>query len=98
MHLLDFEQSVAELEAKIEELRHAAPGADTSVARDMARLQAKLDKQLGALYAKLTPAQKVQVARHHERPHTRDIVNHLCEDFVPLAGDRAFGDDQAILG
>lgn len=98
MHLLDFEQSVAELEAKIEELRHLSVGGQVNIAGDVAKLQAKLDKQLKGLYAKLTPAQKVQVARHPERPHTIEVINGLIEDFVPLAGDRLFGDDQAIIG
>lgn len=98
MHLLDFEQSVAELEAKIEELRHLSVGGQTSIAGDVAKLQGKLDKQLKSLYAKLTPAQKVQVARHPERPHTIEIIKNLIEDFTLLSGDRLFGDDQAIIG
>lgn len=98
MHLLDFEQSVAELEAKIEELRHLSGDGKVNIADDVAKLQGKLERQLKSLYAKLTPAQKVQVARHPERPHTIQIIDTLFEDFVPLAGDRAFGDDQAIIG
>lgn len=98
MHLLDFEQSVAELEAKIEELRHLSVGGQTGIAGDVAKLQGKLDKQLKSLYAKLTPAQKVQVARHPERPHTIEIIKNLIEDFTLLSGDRLFGDDQAIIG
>ena len=98
MHLLDFEQSVAELEAKIEELRHLSVGGQVSIAGDVAKLQGKLDKQLKSIYAKLTPAQKVQVARHPERPHTLEIIKNLIEDFTILSGDRLFGDDQAIIG
>jgi acetyl-CoA carboxylase carboxyl transferase subunit alpha len=98
MHLLDFEQPIAELEAKIEELRHLSGAGEVNIAQDVGRLKAKLEKQLKALYAKLTPAQKVQVARHPERPHSIEIITKLIEDFVPLAGDRVFGDDQAILG
>jgi acetyl-CoA carboxylase carboxyl transferase subunit alpha len=98
MHLLDFEQSVAELEAKIEELRHLSGGAKVNITEDVAKLKGKLSRQLRSLYSKLTPAQKVQVARHPERPHTIQIINALIEDFVPLAGDRAFGDDLAIIG
>jgi acetyl-CoA carboxylase carboxyl transferase subunit alpha len=97
MHLLDFEQSVAELEAKIDELRHLTAGGEVNIARDVAKLQSKLDVQLKNLYARLTPSQKVQVARHPERPHTQDILATLCEDFVSLSGDRVFGDDQAIV-
>ncbi len=98
MHLLDFEQSVAELEAKIEDLRHVSGDVQVGIAGDMAKLQSKLDKQLKTLYAKLSPAQKVQVARHPERPHTLEIIKNLIEEFVPLSGDRLFGDDQAIIG
>jgi acetyl-CoA carboxylase carboxyl transferase subunit alpha len=98
MHLLDFEQSVAELEAKIEELRKLSGASEMNLAQDVGRLQGKLEKQLRALYAKLSPSQKVQVARHPERPHSIEIIHQLVEDFVPLAGDRAFGDDQAIIG
>jgi acetyl-CoA carboxylase carboxyl transferase subunit alpha len=98
MHLLDFEQGVAELEAKIEELRKLSGASEINLAQDVGRLQSKLEKQLRALYAKLTPSQKVQVARHPERPHSIEIINRLIEDFVPLAGDRAFGEDHAIIG
>ncbi|MBI3419225.1 MAG: acetyl-CoA carboxylase carboxyltransferase subunit alpha [Proteobacteria bacterium] len=98
MHLLDFEQGVAELEAKIEELRHLSGAGEVNIAQEVGRLQSKLEKQLRALYAKLSPAQKVQVARHPERPHAMEIIGKLIEDFTPLAGDRAFGDDLAIIG
>jgi acetyl-CoA carboxylase carboxyl transferase subunit alpha len=98
MHLLEFEHSVAELEAKIEELRHLAATGQANIAQDVSRLQGKLDKQLRALYARLTPAQKVQVARHPERPHAIEIITTLIDEFVPLAGDRLFGEDQAIIG
>jgi acetyl-CoA carboxylase carboxyl transferase subunit alpha len=98
MHLLDFEQGVAELEAKIEELRKLSGAGEMNLAQDVGRLQNKLDRQLKILYARLAPAQKVQVARHPERPHTIEIIGKLIEDFVVLSGDRAFGDDQAIIG
>lgn len=98
MHLLDFEQSLSDLEARIEELRHRAGSAASGLAGEMAKLQGKLEKQLKGLYGKLTPAQKVQVARHPERPHTLEIIKNLIEDFVPLAGDRLFGEDHAIIG
>lgn len=98
MHLLDFEQSVAELEAKIEELKHLSGGAKVNIAEDMSKLKGKLTRHLKQLYTKLSPAQKVQVARHPERPHTIQIIKTLIDDFVPLAGDRAFADDQAIIG
>src|SRR5580704_4574678 len=98
MQTLDFEKSVAELEAKIDELRHLADGERVNIADEIARLQDKADKQLRAIYGRLTPAQKVQVARHPERPHCLDYIKALVEDFTPLAGDRAFAEDQAIIG
>jgi len=94
---LDFEKPVSELEARIADLRETAEtGLD--IEADVARLQAKADKLLRETYARLTPWQKTQVARHPERPHFKDYVAGLIEDFMPLAGDRAFADDQAILG
>ncbi|HEU0117291.1 MAG TPA: acetyl-CoA carboxylase carboxyltransferase subunit alpha [Alphaproteobacteria bacterium] len=98
MHTLDFEKSVSELEAKIEELRHISDGGRVNIANEIGTLQDKADKQLRSLYSKLSPAQKVQVARHPDRPHCLDYIKALVEDFVPLAGDRAFAEDQAIIG
>lgn len=98
MHTLDFEKSVAELEAKINELRHISDGGRVNIADEISNLQEKTDRQLRSLYSKLTPAQKVQVARHPDRPHCLDYINALVEDFTPLAGDRAFAEDQAIIG
>ena len=98
MHTLDFEKPVAEIEAKIEEFRHLSDGARVNIADDIARLQDKVEKQLRILYGKLTPAQKVQVARHPARPHCQDYINALVVDFTPLAGDRNFAEDQAIIG
>ncbi|HUN48196.1 MAG TPA: acetyl-CoA carboxylase carboxyltransferase subunit alpha, partial [Stellaceae bacterium] len=97
-HFLDFEKPVAELEGKIEELRHLTNGSDLNIAEEVGRLQAKVDRLLKQLYAKLTPWQKVQVARHPERPHATDFINGLITDFTPLAGDRGFGEDRAIVG
>ncbi len=97
MHVLDFEKPIAELEGKIEELRHLA-GGDVNIADEVGRLQAKVDKLLRSTYAKLTPWQKTQVARHPERPHALDYIRALIEDFTPLAGDRCFGEDRAIVG
>lgn len=96
---LDFERPVAELEAKIEELR-ALEQAGESVAIDdeIGRLEAKAAETLRELYEELTPWQKTQVARHPQRPHCLDYVAGLFADFVPLAGDRKFGDDEAIVG
>jgi acetyl-CoA carboxylase carboxyl transferase subunit alpha len=96
---LDFEKPVAELEAKVEELRAMQAG-DNAVAigEDIGRLEAKAAEALKDLYADLTPWQKTQVARHPQRPHCLDYVNALITDFVPFAGDRKFGDDLAIVG
>lgn len=93
---LDFEKPVAELEARIAALKAADGGAD--IAPEVKKLEAKAEGLLRQTYAKLTPWQKTQVARHPARPHFVDIVERLFEDFVPLAGDRKFGEDAAIIG
>ncbi len=98
MHIMEFEKPVAELEARLEELRRSTDGSQPNLADDVTKLQQRLDKQLKQLYAKLTPAQKVQVARHPARPHCRDYITKLIDDFTPLAGDRNFAEDQAIIG
>ena len=95
---LDFEQPVAELEEKIEELRHLSDSSDFNIVDEVTRLQASADSQLKQIYQKLSPWQKVQVARHPERPHFVDYIENLFEDFTPLAGDRAFAEDQAVKG
>jgi acetyl-CoA carboxylase carboxyl transferase subunit alpha len=96
---LDFEKPVAELEAKVEELRLLEESGDAvAISEEIARLKAKADAALEELYASLTPWQKTQVARHPQRPHYLDYVASLIADFVPLAGDRKFGDDAAIVG
>ncbi|WP_448202747.1 acetyl-CoA carboxylase carboxyltransferase subunit alpha [Azospirillum sp. sgz302134] len=95
---LEFEKPIAELEGKIEELRHLTNAGDINIADEVSKLQTKVDKLLRQTYAKLTPAQKVQVARHPNRPHCLDYVNGLIEDFTPLAGDRAFAEDRAVIG
>jgi len=95
---LDFEKPIAELEGKLEELRHLSDAGDLNIAEEVARLQDKLEKLLRQTYAKLSPWQKVQVARHPERPHFSHYVEALVEDFQPLAGDRSFGEDRAIIG
>ena len=93
---LDFEKSVAELDSRIAELREGQTAG--AIEPEIERLQSKSDKMLRDLYAKLTPWQKTQVARHPERPHFKDYVAGFVEDFMPLAGDRAFADDKAIIG
>ncbi len=96
---LDFEKPVAEIEAKIEELRAVASGEQAiPIGEELTRLEVKATKALAELYENLSPWQKTQVARHPQRPHFSDFVKRLVTDFTPLAGDRAFGEDQAIVG
>lgn len=95
---LDFEKPIAELEGKIEELRHLSDDGEISIVDEVERLQTRVDRQLGQTYAKLTPWQKVQVARHPNRPHCLDYVKALITDFTPLAGDRGYAEDNAIIG
>lgn len=96
---LDFEKPVAELEAKVEELRAMAEGGSAvAIGDEIARLEAKAQKALADIYANLTPWQKTLVARHPQRPHFVDYCAALIEDFTPLAGDRKFGEDEAIVG
>ncbi|GBQ31598.1 acetyl-CoA carboxylase carboxyltransferase subunit alpha [Acetobacter fabarum DSM 19596] len=95
---LDFEKPVAELENKIDELRQMTDPEGVNIEEETARLSDKAEKHLRTIYAKLTPWQKVQVARHAQRPHTQDYIGRLVTDFTPLAGDRLFGDDKAIIG
>lgn len=99
MHqFLDFEKPIADLEGKIEELRHLSSDGDLNIADEVSKLEAKVDRQLRATYQRLSPWQKVQVARHPGRPHAQAAIDHLIDEYVPLAGDRAFGDDPAIVG
>ena len=95
---LDFEKPIAELETRVAELKETANNGDLDIDPEIGKLEAKSAKLLRDTYSKLTPWQKAQVARHPERPHFRDYVAGLTTDFVPLAGDRSFGDDPAILG
>src|SRR5262249_53247432 len=96
---LDFEKPVAELEAKVEELRALAETGDAvAIGDEIGRLEAKAQAALEELYAELTPWQKTQVARHPQRPHCLDYIGQLVSAFVPFAGDRKFGDDEAIVG
>lgn len=95
---LDFEKPIADLEGKIEELRHLSTEGDINIAEEVGKLQSKVDRQLRQAYQKLDPWQKVQVARHPNRPHFSEVVAALIEDFTPLAGDRAYAEDHAVIG
>ena len=95
---LEFEKPIAELEAHIAELRETASAGDIEIEAEIAKLEAKSAKLLKETYSRLTPWQKTQVARHPDRPHFKHFVATIAEDFVPLAGDRAFADDPAIIG
>ena len=99
IEFLDFEAPVAELEGKIAELRALAQtDAKVSIADEVKSLEKKANKILADLYQSLTPWQKAQVARHRQRPHALDYIEALITDFVPLAGDRKFGEDEAVVG
>jgi acetyl-CoA carboxylase carboxyl transferase subunit alpha len=97
-HFLDFERPVAELEGKIEELRHLSTTGELNIADEVGRLESSANRLLRQTYARLTPWQKVQVARHPERPHAVDYIGGLITEFVPLSGDRLFGEDAAVIG
>ena len=95
---LDFEKPIAELETRVAELRETASSGSIDIDAEIGRLESKAAKLLRETYARLTPWQKTQVARHPERPHFKNYVAGLADDFVPLAGDRAFAEDCAIVG
>lgn len=95
---LEFEKPIAELETRVAELRETATASDIDIEAEVAKLEAKSAKLLRETYSRLTPWQKTQVARHPDRPHFRDFIATITDDFMPLAGDRAFADDPAIIG
>ena len=95
---LEFEKPVAALESRIAELRQTAAGGDVDLSAEIRRIEAKSADLLASTYAALTPWQKTQVARHPMRPHFKDFVELAFTDFVPLGGDRLFGEDEAIVG
>ncbi|MEO9492698.1 MAG: acetyl-CoA carboxylase carboxyltransferase subunit alpha, partial [Marinomonas sp.] len=95
---LEFEKPIAQLQERISELRGAAEGDDVDIGPELERLEGKSAALLKSTYASLTPWQKTQVARHPERPHFRDFVENTFEEFVPLGGDRYYGEDMAIMG
>lgn len=95
---LEFEKPIAELETRVAELRETATASDIDIESEVAKLEAKSSKLLKETYSRLTPWQKTQVARHPDRPHFKHFVAEMTQDFIPLAGDRAFADDPAIIG
>jgi acetyl-CoA carboxylase carboxyl transferase subunit alpha len=95
---LDFEIQIVKLEAKINDLRHLSHAGDLNITEEVTCLQKKVNQLLSKTYSLLTPWQKVQVARHPERPHFLDYIQYLIQDFTPLAGDRNFAEDPAIIG
>jgi acetyl-CoA carboxylase carboxyl transferase subunit alpha len=97
-NFLEFERPIAELESKIEELRHLPTTGDLNIAEEVGILETKAARLLKQTYAKLTGWQKVQVARHPDRPHFLDYAAALLTEFTPLAGDRRFGEDRALIG
>ncbi len=97
-HFLEFERPIAELEGKIDELRRLSNDSGLNIAEEVGRLEAQVTRLVSQSYAKLTPWQKVQVARHPERPHCLDFIGGLVDEFTPLAGDRAFAEDAAVIG
>ena len=95
---LEFEKPIAELETRVAELRETATSGAIDIEAEIARLEAKSTKFLRETYSRLTPWQKTQVARHPDRPHFKNFVAEITDEFLPLAGDRAFADDPAIIG
>src|SRR5207253_6771768 len=95
---LDFEKPIADLETRVAELRETAESGSLDIESEIDKLEAKSAKLLRETYAKLTPWQKAQVARHPERPHFKDFITGLTSDFLPLSGDRGFADDPALIG
>lgn len=98
MSQMNFEKPILELEGKIAELRNLNGDTEVDIEAEIARMERKVTRLITNTYGKLTPAQKVQVARHQDRPHFGDYVNTMIEDFTPLAGDRNFAEDDALIG
>ena len=97
-HFLAFEKQIADLEGKIEELRHLSSSSDINIAEEIGKLQLTVSEKLKSTYSQLSPWQKVLVSRHPERPHFQDIIKNLFENYIPLSGDRNFSDDSALTG
>ena len=97
-HFLDFEKPIANLEGKVEELRHMSSDGSINIADEIGKLQTRIERELKQTYEKLGPWEKVQVARHPDRPRVSAIISQLFEDFTPLAGDRNYAEDYAVIG
>ena len=95
---LDFENEIAQIESRINELRHMSSGNSVSILKEITDLEFKANRILKEKYSSLTPWQRVQVARHPDRPHSTDYISNLFSDFIALSGDRKFGEDSAIIG
>ena len=97
-HFLTFEKNIADLEGKIEDLKHISSNSDLNIAEEIGKLQNKVADELTDTYSNLNPWQKVQVARHPDRPQFQDVIEHLIDGYLSLGGDRLFGNDNAITG
>ena len=97
-HFLTFEKSIADLEGKIEDLKHISSNSDLNIAEEIGKLQNKVADELTDTYSNLNPWQKVQVARHPDRPQFQDVIEHLIDGYLSLGGDRLFGNDNALTG
>ena len=97
-HFLTFEKNIADLEGKIEDLKHISSNSDLNIADEIGKLQNKVANELTDTYSNLNPWQKVQVARHPERPQFQDVIEHLIDGYLSLGGDRLFGNDNALTG
>ena len=97
-HFLTFEKNIADLEGKIEDLKHISSNSDLNIAEEIGKLQNKVANELTDTYSNLDPWQKVQVARHPDRPQFQDVIEHLIDDYLCLGGDRLFGNDNALTG
>ena len=97
-HFLTFEKNIADLEGKIEDLKHISSNSDLNIAEEIGKLQNKVADELTDTYSNLNPWQKVQVARHPDRPQFQDVIEYLIDDYVSLGGDRLYGNDNALSG
>ena len=97
-HFLTFEKNIADLEGKIEDLKHISSNSDLNIAEEIGKLQNKVVDELTDTYSNLNPWQKVQVARHPDRPQFQDVIEHLIDEYLSLGGDRLFGNDNALTG